>query len=458
MVLEKLGNVLKKVMNNIAGSIFLDKKTVDAICSELKHALIEADVDLKLIDEIIEKLKDAALNEKIRGIERREHVIKLLHDEIINILGKKKYELQVEKEQSIKIMFIGLYGCGKTTTIAKLALYYSKRGFKVCMLGLDTHRPAASEQLEQLGKQININTFVNKKEKNPEKIWKEFESKLKSYDIVLIDTAGRHALDRELINEIKKLNEIIDPHYTILAMPADIGQGARKQASEFKDSCSISGVILTRMDGSAKAGGALAACYETKAPVLFMGTGEHIRDIEVFNPATFVSRMLGMGDLETLLEKIKTVTEGKEKRKPERQGFTLIDFYEQIKAAQSLGPLKKITELIPGISNIKLPQNLIETQQEKLKKWKYAIDSMTLEEINNPELLEKQTSRMARIAKGSGIAASDVRELISQYKLLRGMVSTKQDIDLEKIQKSRDLSGLGISQKQLKKLAKKFKF
>ncbi len=458
MVLEKLGNVLKKVMNSIAGSIFLDKKTVDAICSELKHALIEADVDLGLIDEIIGKLKDAALNEKIKGIEKREHVIKLLHDEIINILGKKKYELQVEKGQSIKIMFAGLYGCGKTTTIAKLALYYSKRGFKVCMLGLDTHRPAASEQLEQLGKQININTFVNKREKNPERIWKEFESKLKSYDIVLIDTAGRHALDRGLINEIKKLNEIINPHYTILVMPADIGQGARKQASEFKDSCSISGVILTRMDGSAKAGGALAACYETKAPVLFMGTGEHIRDIEIFNPSSFVSRMLGMGDLEALLEKIKTVREGKEQKKPEKEGFTLIDFYEQIKAAQSLGPLGKITELIPGISNIKLPQNLIETQQEKLKRWKYAIDSMTLQEIGNPELLEKQTTRIARIAKGSGIAAGDVRELISQYKLLKGMVSSKQDIDLSKVQRGSDLSSLGISQKQLKKLAKKFKF
>jgi signal recognition particle subunit SRP54 len=444
-------------MNSIAGSIFLDKKTIDAACTELKHALIEADVDLKLIDEITGKLRDAAVNEKIEGTERREQLIKLLHDEIINILGRKKYELHLEKRQSIRIMFVGLYGCGKTTTIAKLALYYSKRGFKVCMLGLDTHRPAASEQLEQLGKQISITAFVNKKEKNPERIWKEFESELKSYDIALIDTAGRDALDKALINEIKGLNGAIQPHYTILAMPADIGQSARKQAIEFKNSCDISGVILTRMDGSAKAGGALAACYETKAPVLFIGTGEHIRDIEVFNPAAFVSRMLGMGDLETLLEKIRTATEGR-KKKPEKQEFTLIDFYEQIKATQSLGPLGKITELIPGMGNLKLPQNLIETQQEKLKKWKYAIDSMTLQEISNPETLEKQTSRIARIARGSGIAAGDVRELISQYKLVRNMASSSQNIDMSKIQSARDLSGLGISQKQLRKLAKKFKF
>lgn len=457
MVLEKLGNALKKAMDSIAGSIFIDRKNIDAISTELKHALIEADVDLKLIDEIIGKLKDAATSEKIKGIEKREHLINLLHDEVVNILGRKKYELEIEKNQLRKIMFVGLYGCGKTTTIAKLALYHSKRGLKVCMLGLDVHRPAAADQLEQLGKQIRIDAFVDKKEKNPEKIWKEFKPKLESYDIALIDTAGRDALDKALINEIIRLNEIIEPHYTILVMPADIGQSARKQASEFKNSCDISGVILTRMDGTAKAGGALAACYETKAPVLFIGTGEHIRDIEIFNPVTFFSRMLGMGDIEALLEKIRTATEGKEKKKPEEGGFTLIDFYEQIKATQSLGPLKKITELIPGMGGLKLPQNLIENQQEKLKRWKYAIDGMTLQEIENPEILEKQTTRIARIAKGSGISSSDVRELINQYKLIKNMASSSQDIDLSKVQRASDLSSLGINQKQLKKLAKKFR-
>ena len=241
-------------------------------------------------------------------------------------------------------------------------------------------------------------------------------------------------------------------------MPADIGQSARKQAAEFKNSCGISGVILTRMDSSAKAGGALSACYETNSPVLFIGTGEHMQDIEVFNPASFVSRMLGYGDMEALLEKIKTAAESNEKPRGKKEEFTILDFYEQIKAAQAIGPLGKITELIPGFGNIKMPKNLIENQQEKMKKWKYAIDSMTLDEIENPELLEKQTSRISRIAKGSGISAGEVHELINQYKLIKGMASGRQNIDLGKIQSARDLSGLGINQKQLKKLAKKFKF
>ncbi|MBS3090720.1 signal recognition particle receptor subunit alpha [Candidatus Pacearchaeota archaeon] len=459
MVLEKLGNALKNVMNKIANTIFLDKKAIDALCAELKQTLIEADVDLKIIGEIIEKLKKIALNENIKGIEKKEQLVKLLNDEIIIILGKKKYELEIEKKQSIRMMLLGLYGSGKTTTIAKLAFYYSKRGYKVCMLGLDVHRPAAPEQLEQLAKQIKVDVFINKQEKNPEKIWKEFERKFGDYDLILIDTAGRDALNKELINEIKRLDKLINPHYSLLVMPADIGQGARKQAAEFKNSCGISGVILTRMDGTAKAGGALSACYETGSPVLFIGTGEHIHDLEVFNPTNFVSRMLGLGDIEALLEKVKTASESEGKKdKREIDGFTLIDFYEQIKTAQSMGPLGKITELIPGMGVIKIPQNLIENQQEKMKRWKYAIDSMTLDEIENPELLEKQTSRISRIANGSGSSAGDVHELINQYKLIKGMASSGKNLDLGKIQSARDLGSLGINQKQLKKLAKKFKF
>ena len=459
MVLEKLGNALKNVMNKIANTIFLDKKAIDALCAELKQTLIEADVDLKIIGEIIEKLKKIALNENIKGIEKKEQLVKLLNDEIIIILGKKKYELEIEKKQSIRMMLLGLYGSGKTTTIAKLAFYYSKRGYKVCMLGLDVHRPAAPEQLEQLAKQIKVDVFINKQEKNPEKIWKEFDRKFEDYDIIFVDTAGRDALNKELIDEIKRLDKLINPHYSLLIMPADIGQSARKQAAEFKNSCGISGVILTRMDGTAKAGGALSACYETGSPVLFIGTGEHIHDLEVFNPTNFVSRMLGLGDIEALLEKVKTASESEGKKdKREIDGFTLIDFYEQIKTAQSMGPLGKITELIPGMGVIKIPQNLIENQQEKMKRWKYAIDSMTLDEIENPELLEKQTSRISRIANGSGSSAGDVHELINQYKLIKGMASSGKNLDLGKIQSARDLGSLGINQKQLKKLAKKFKF
>lgn len=465
MVLEKFGSALKSIINKVAGTIFFDKKTIDAITKELSYTLLEADVDIELANKITNKIKEEAGSEKIKGIEKREHLIKLIHDEIVNILGKEKYELKVKKPS--KLMLLGLYGSGKTTMISKLALYYSKRGYKVCMLGLDVYRPAAAEQLEQLGKKINVPAFINKEEKNPNKILKQFLLQIDKYDLCLVDTAGRDALNSELTKEIKSLQKEIQPQHTILVMSADIGQAARKQASEFKKACDISGVIITKMDGTAKAGGALAACYETNSPVIFIGTGEHVQDIEVFDPTAFVSRMLGMGDLQALIEKVETAAEPIKEIKKEK--FTLVDFYEQIKASQSLGPIDKIAELIPGLGNMQIPKNMLEAQQEKMKKWKYAIDSMTIEERENPELIKE--TRITRIAKGAGVNSSDIRDLINQYNLIKGMIPAtgklSQSISSDKTEMlsrgmnlgldRQSLSNMGLNQKQLRKLAKRMK-
>ena len=201
-------------------------------------------------------------------------------------------------------MLLGLYGAGKTTTIAKLGNYFQKRGKKVALVGLDVHRPAAKEQLEQLGKQNNLQVFVDKKGSDPIKTYKLFESKLKDYDLILIDTAGRDALSEDLIKEIKELNKYIKPTERILIMPADIGQAAKTQTEKFQEAVNITGVIITRMDSSAKAGGALTACAETKAPVYFITVGEKVNDLESFNPETFLSRLLGLGDLQVLIEKV----------------------------------------------------------------------------------------------------------------------------------------------------------
>jgi len=300
-----LGSALKRAFDKIAGSIFLDKKTINLVVKDLQRALIEADVNVALVAELSEKIRGAASEEKIKGkgIERKEHLIKLLHDDLLEMLGGEKKELDVKGKK--KIMLLGLYGSGKTTTLAKLALYYSKRNKKPCLLGLDVHRPAAPEQLEQLGKKANIPVFIDKQEKNPIKIYNNFKKELNSFDLVLVDTAGRHSLDKSLIEEIKELEREIKPDYILLAMPADIGQAAKLQASEFQKACNISGVIITRMDSSAKGGGALTACNETHAPVFFIGTGEKSSDIETFNPSSFISRILGLGDLESLVEKCK---------------------------------------------------------------------------------------------------------------------------------------------------------
>jgi len=452
-MLDKLSETLKKGFDKIAGAIFFDKKTIESIVKDLQRALIQADVNIHLVKELGDRIKKEAENEKIKGIEKKEHLTKILHDEIINLLGNEKKELEIKKGGKTKIMLLGLYGAGKTTSTAKLGAYYSKRGFKTAIISLDVYRPAAADQLKQLGEKAKIQAFIDKDEKNPIKIYEKYEKELEKFDLVIIDTAGRHNLDKELIKEIRDLTKKINPNYKLLTIQADIGQTAKSQAQEFQDACDVNGVIITRMDSTAKAGGALTACNETKAPVFFIGTGEKINEFETFNPKSFISRLLGLGDLEGLLEKVQSAVDEKSQKKLakklEKGDFDLRDFQEQIKQMSGMGSLSKIAEMIPGLGNAKLPENLLGTQEDKMKKWQYIIDSMTQKEIENPEILEKQTSRLGRIAKGSGTTTTDIRQLLKQYKLLKEMTSGAGDIS--KIDPSQ-----GLNQKQMMKLAKKF--
>jgi len=446
-MLEKLSSVLKNTFNKIASAIFIDKNIVNDIIKDLQRALIESDVDIKIVFELSEKIKKKALEEK-SSLEKKEQLIKLIHDEIVSILGNEKTEIKLKKTKPEKIMLIGLYGSGKTTTAAKLAYYYNKRGMSCCMVGLDVHRPAAPEQLEQMAAKAKIPCFINKTEKDPMKIWKEFESQIKKYDIAIIDTAGRDALDEGLIDEIKMLSKKIGAEHTVLVIQSDIGQAAKRQAAEFRKTCNIDGVIITRMDGTAKGGGAITACVETGAKVLFIGTGEKLADIEVFNPTSFVSRILGMGDLEALLEKARLVISPEDQEKLEerlKEGkFTLLDLYEQLKTMQGMGPLSKIAEMIPGLGKMKIPSELLEVQGEKMKKWKFAIDSMTREEIEDPDTID--TNRINRISKGSNIPTSDIRALLKQYKMVQKFFGSGLGAG----------SMEGMDQKKLAKLAKKF--
>jgi len=447
-MLEKLGEVLRKATNKIANAIFLDKNLIDSIIRDLQRALIEADVNITLVKEISDKIKKEALDERIKGIEKKEHLIKLLHDELTKILGEYK-QLKLKKTQN-RILFLGLYGAGKTTTIAKLGNYYAKRGSKVALIGLDVHRPAAPEQLKQLADQNKLTCFVDLKEKDPLKIWKKYEKELKDYNLILVDTAGRHSLDKELTKEIKVLGKKIKPTESILIMPADIGQAAKKQAQEFKEAVDISGVIISRMDSTAKGGGALTACAETKAGVYFITTGEKINDLEEFKPESFLSRLLGMGDLQALIEKIKSVTNEDEQEKIQKRleegKITLSDVVEQVKSMGSLGGFDKIKSMIPGLGNAKIPQGMLEGQEAKIAKWEHIIKSLTPEERDNPEILKKQTSRISRAAKGAGVSTSDIRSLLKQYDMLNEMIKTGGNLDMEK----------GFDQKQLQKMMKKF--
>lgn len=414
------------IFNRIKNAVFIDKKELDNIIKELQKALISSDVDVELIIKISEKIKKEALRQDLSEIEKKELLTRLVYEEIIEILGGEKKEFKLGKNE--KVLLIGLYGSGKTTSTVKLANYYNKKGLRCCVIGLDVHRPAAQEQLLQYAKKHNIQAFIDLNEKNPVKIWETFKEKIQKFDIVFIDSAGRDAMDKNLIDEIKKIVEIIKPSKTLLVISADIGQAAKKQAEFFSKAINIDGIMLTKMDGTAKAGGALASCKMTNTSVYFIGVGEKVNDIETFDARQYTSRLLGLGDLKTLVEKIQLSIEEEQRKKIEEslkeKKFTINDFYEQILAMQKVGSLKKIMEFIP-ISGINLPPGLLEIQEKKLQRWKYAIDSMTKKEKENPGIINNE--RMTRISKGSHVPIAEIKEMLKLYKTVKEFFSSKID-------------------------------
>ena len=424
MVLEKLGDSLKNTLRKIASSIFVDDKLINELIKDIQRALLQADVNVQLVFDLTNKIKERIKKKETpSGLTKKEHLINIVYEELVDFLGKEQYKIEI-KEKPFKIMLVGLFGSGKTTTAGKLATYFTKKGFKVALLGLDTHRPAAMDQIEQIAKQAKVPCLLNKKEKNPLKIYNEFKNEFKKYDVLIMDTSGRDALSKDLIEEIELLNQKIKSNENLLIISADIGQAAQKQAQQFHKSCNITGVIVSKMDGTAKGGGALTACAATKAPITFIGVGEKINDLEHFNPKGFVGRLLGMGDLEALLEKAKEaikVEEAEDLGKKFLKGeFNLIDLYEQMSAMKKMGSLKKIVEMIPGFSSLQLPKEMLDVQEEKLEKWKIAMQSMTQEELENPESITSE--RIDRISKGSGIPTSTIRELIKQYRQSKKVV------------------------------------
>ncbi len=440
-MLDKLGESLRNSIEKIRNSLFIDKKLIDELVRDLQRSLIQSDVDVKLVFELSENIKKRALKESSEGLTKKENLIRIVYEELVKFLGGKGAKISVNKKP-FKIMLVGLYASGKTTTSAKLANYFKKRSYKVAMIQTDTYRPAAYEQTKQLAEKIGVDAFGDPKEKDAVKIYKEFEEKLNSYDIIIIDTAGRDALSDELIKEIEELTKAVNPDEKLLVISADIGQSAKKQAEQFHKSCGITGVIITKLEGTAKGGGALTACVVTGAQVKFIGVGEKIEDLEEFDPEKFVSKLLGFGDLDTLLEKVREVVDEKKAedltKKFMEGNFNLIDLYEQMNSLKKMGPLSKVMELIPGFSGMKIPKDALEVQQQKMDKWKYAMDSMTFEELNNPEILNVQ--RISRVSKGSGVSEGDIKQLLKQYKQTKKLAKNFKGLNGKKIPKN--LQGL----------------
>ncbi len=443
MVLEKLGSSLKDTLSRIASAVFVDDKLINELVKEMQKALLQADVNVQLVFNLTNRIKERIKSEKTAaGLTKKEHLINIVYEELANFMGGEKEELKLESKPS-KIMLIGLFGSGKTTTCGKLARYFTKRGKKVALVGLDIHRPAAMDQIEQVAKNTNVPVFIKKGAKDPVKVYKEFEKEYPKYDIIIVDTAGRDALSEDLIQELMNVHKAVQPDENLLVISADIGQAAQKQAQAFHDAAKITGVIVTKMDGTAKAGGALSACAVTEAPIKFIGIGEGASDFEQFNPKGFVGRLLGMGDIEALLEKAKEAMSEEEaedmSKKLMKGEFNLVDLYDQMQAMKKMGPLTKVMEMIPGFGQIKMPKEALQVQEGKLEKWKHVMDSCTKAELEDPEIID--SSRMDRIAKGSGTTAADVRELIKQYrqskKLIKMMKGGSPEKMMEKMQKGK---------------------
>ena len=421
MVLDALGDALRQTLRKIAGASHISPELIKELVRDIQRALLQSDVNVRLALELSKKIEDRALDEKApAGMTGREHVVRIVHQELVQTLGKPR-SLKLAPQ---RIMLIGLYGQGKTTTTGKLAKYFKKKGLNLGLIAADVHRPAAYDQLAQIGEQIQVPVFGNSESKNAEKVVKEGLEEFKEQDIVIVDTAGRHSLDNELISEMKSISKIVKPDETILVMDATVGQQAGPQAESFHNAVGLSGVILTKLDGGAKGGGALSAVATTDTSIVFVGTGESLDSLETLDPDRFISRLLGMGDLQTLLERAEEVIDAETAEDTARKmlsgKFTLIDMREQMEALTKMGPLSKVMEMVPGMSGM-MKKGQAEETQKRLEKFKVLMNSMTKEELEDPKIIKR--SRINRIAKGSGSDPQEIRELLKQYNQSRKMMS-----------------------------------
>ncbi|MEM0203355.1 MAG: signal recognition particle protein Srp54 [Archaeoglobaceae archaeon] len=412
MALEALKDVAKKIL----GSTSVDKKFVEEMVRDIQRALIKADVNIKQVKEISEAIRKRALSEEVpEYFDAREHVLKIVYEELLKGVGEG-IEIPLKKA---RIMLVGLQGSGKTTTAVKIAKFFKDRGLKTAVVAADTYRPAAFEQLKQLA-DANSVTFYGYKGMSAVEIVKKALENAKE-DIIVIDTAGRHALEKELIDEMIEIAKVANPDYKFLVLDAAIGQLASKQAKAFHEAIGINGIIITKFDGTAKGGGALSAAREIGIPIAFIGAGEKVEDFEKFDPQSFISRLLGMGDIKALMEKVERVAKEEEIDAEAflKGSFTLKDIYKQIEAMNKLGPLRKVFEMIP-LLGLKVSDDVAEMTQEKMKKFKVIMDSMTEEELLNPKIIN--SSRIRRIAIGSGTSPQEVKELLKYYETIKNVM------------------------------------
>jgi signal recognition particle subunit SRP54 len=422
MVLEKLGSSLYDALRKVIRAPVVDEALVKELIRDFQRALLQADVNVGLVMQLSQNIEKRALGQELPpGISRREHIVKVVYDELTHFVGEKQEDIKIQPGKQNVVMLIGIQGSGKTTTAGKLARYYQKRGFKTGLITCDTFRPGAYNQLKQLAEQIKIDFYGEEESKDSVSVAKHGVERFKSYEVVILDTSGRHKEERSLIEEMQQIAVAVKPQEIVLVLDGTIGQQASAQAQAFKDATQVGSIIVSKLDGTARGGGALSSVAATGAPIKFIGTGEKIEDIEPFAPSRFVGRLLGMGDIDGLIAKVKEAEiqpSEKDVRAMMSGKFTLQDMYDQFEAMSKMGPIQKVLGMIPGMS-YKLPEADMEKAEERLDRWKVIIRSMTVEEKEDPKVIN--SSRMKRIARGSGTTEAEVKELVKQHDNMKKM-------------------------------------
>jgi signal recognition particle subunit SRP54 len=423
-VFEALSDKLEAIFKKLKGKGILKEEDVDVALKEIRIALLEADVNFKVVKSFIDRVRQKAIGKEIlESLSPAQQVIKIVYDELCELLGGSSAKIQLSPNPPTVIMMIGLHGSGKTTTSAKLARIFKKEGRRPMLVAADLQRPAAIEQLITLGKQIDVPVFHSFDLKDPRKLCQEAlkKAKIDRMDPVIVDTAGRMHVDEELMKELKDVKEILNPNEVLFVADAMTGQDAVNIAKNFSEKVGIDGIILTKMDGDARGGAALSIKEVTGKPIKLIGVGEKLDALEEFYPDRIAKRILGMGDVLSLIEQAQKAFDQREaeklKEKIEKEDFTFDDLKEQIRKMRKMGPLENILSMLPGAN--KLLKD-IKIDEKEFVKVEAIINSMTPEERKNPKIIN--ASRRIRIAKGSGTLVTDVNRLIKQFNEMKKMM------------------------------------
>jgi len=459
MVLQDLGRRINAAVSDLTRSSTLDEKAFSDMIKEICNALSSADVNIKLVLGLRKSIERSVnFKELVPGVNKKKIIQKAVFDELVKLVDPHAEPFKPKKGKPNVIMFVGLQGSGKTTTCTKLARWYQARGFKSCLVCADTFRAGAFDQLKQNATKAKIPYYGSLTQTDPVVVAREGVDKFKKerFEIIIVDTSGRHKQEQDLFDEMVQIQRAVKPDQTVMVLDATIGQAADGQARAFKDAADFGAIVITKMDGAALGGGAISAVAATHTPIIFIGTGEHMLDLERFAPQAFVSKLLGMGDMQGLVEHVQSLKlDQKDTMKHIAEGvFTVRDLRDQLSNIMKMGPLSKMAGMIPGLSNMMGGMDDAEGSA-KLKRMIYICDSMTMKELDSDgKMFVEQPTRMTRVARGSGTSVREVEELLTQHRTMAGMAK-KVKGNMANMQRAQSMMGGGNKQQQMRAMQQK---